>query len=111
VLQAAYRRRRDLMNAAFRQHMPEWVNWQEVHGGLYYWAELPEQADTSREGPIFRAALEAGVLYVPGDLCFAETPSRPGPRNCVRLSFGGTPSHQIEEGVQRLGGVLKNARL
>jgi 2-aminoadipate transaminase len=111
VLQAAYRRRRDLMNAALRQHMPECVSWQEVRGGLYYWAELPERADTSCEGPIFRAALEAGVLYVPGDLCFAETPSRPRPRNCMRLSFGGTPSHQIEEGIRRLGGVLKNARL
>lgn len=110
TLQAAYRRRRDLMNAAFRQHMPAFVKWQEVRGGLYYWAELPERADTSHDGPIFRAALEAGVLYVPGDLCFAGTPSRPRPRNCMRLSFGGTPSHQIEEGARRLGGVLKNAQ-
>lgn len=111
VLQAAYRRRRDLMSAALRRQMPEWVNWQEVRGGLYYWAELPERADTSREGPIFRAALEADVLYVPGDLCFAGMPSGPRPRNCMRLSFGGTPSHQIEEGVRRLGDVLKALRL
>jgi 2-aminoadipate transaminase len=111
ALQAAYRRRRDLMNAALRQHMPSCVRWQEVRGGLYYWAELPERADTSRDGQIFRAALDAGVLYVPGDLCFAETASRPRPRNCMRLSFGGTPSRQIEEGIRRLGAVLASARL
>ncbi|MBI5396383.1 MAG: PLP-dependent aminotransferase family protein [Verrucomicrobia bacterium] len=111
VLRAGYRRRRDLMNAALQQHMPKFVSWQEVRGGLYYWAELPERADTSRGSPIFVNALDHGVLYVPGDLCFAETPARPKPRNCMRLSFGGTPSHQIEEGVRRLGGVLKNARL
>jgi len=111
ALQTAYRRRRDLMNAALRRHLPPCVRWQEVRGGLYYWAELPERADTSRDGPIFRAALEAGVLYVPGDLCFAKTPSRPRPRNCMRLSFGGTPSLQIEEGIRRLGVVLTRARL
>lgn len=111
AMQAGYRQRKELMRSALRRFFPPSVAWQEVHGGLYYWPELPPQADTGREGRLFRAALEESVLYVPGDLCFANSPGRPKPKNCMRLSFGGTPSHQIEEGIQRLGGVLKSSGL
>jgi len=111
AMQAGYRRRRDLMRAALERHFPRSVRWQEVRGGMYYWPELPPQADTSRDGPIFRAALDAGVLYVPGDLCFTDSPLRPKPKHCMRLSFGGAASSQIEEGIRRLGVVLKGVGL
>ncbi len=104
---AGYRRRKELMGGALRKYFPSSAKWQEANGGLYFWPELPAQHDTSRDGAIFRAALDAGVLYVPGDLCFANSPLRPRPKNCMRLSFGGTPSSQIEEGIKRLGTVLR----
>lgn len=106
-MHAGYRRRKELMGGALRKYFPSSAKWQEANGGLYFWPELPAQHDTSRDGAIFRAALDAGVLYVPGDLCFANSPLRPRPKNCMRLSFGGTPSSQIEEGIKRLGTVLR----
>ncbi|MCX6897201.1 MAG: PLP-dependent aminotransferase family protein [Verrucomicrobia bacterium] len=107
-MHAGYRRRKELMGSAMKKYFPPSAKWQEASGGLYFWPELPATADTSRDGAIFRAALDAGVLYVPGDLCFASSPLRPKPKNCMRLSFGGTPSNQIEEGIKRLGAVLRS---
>ncbi|MCX6909222.1 MAG: PLP-dependent aminotransferase family protein [Verrucomicrobia bacterium] len=110
-MHAGYQRRKELMGGALKKHFPSSVKWQEASGGLYFWPELPAQADTSRDGAIFRVALDAGVLYVPGDLCFASSLLRPKPKNCMRLSFGGTPSGQIEEGIKRLGAVLRSRGL
>jgi 2-aminoadipate transaminase len=110
-MQAGYRRRKEQMGGALKKHFPPSAKWQETSGGLYYWPELPASCDTSRAGAVFRAALDAGVLYVPGDLCFAPSPLRPKPTNCMRLSFGGTPSAQIEEGIRRLGAVLRSQGL
>ncbi|MBI5821881.1 MAG: PLP-dependent aminotransferase family protein [Verrucomicrobia bacterium] len=107
-MHAGYRRRKELMGDALKKYFPPAAKWQEANGGLYFWPELPAQHDTGRDGAIFRAALDAGVLYVPGDLCFANSPLRPKPNNCMRLSFGGTPSAQIEEGIKRLGAVLRS---
>ena len=107
-MQAGYRRRKERMGGALKTYFPSSAKWQETSGGLYFWPELPASCDTSHDGAIFRAALDAGVLYVPGDLCFAPSPLRPKPKNCMRLSFGGTPSAQIEEGIQRLGAVLRS---
>ena len=102
-MHAGYRRRKEWMGSAMKKYFPPSAKWQEAGGGLYFWPELPAAADTSHDGAIFRAALDAGVLYVPGDLCFADSSLRPKPKNCMRLSFGGTPSAQIEEGIKRLG--------
>ncbi len=110
-MHAGYRRRKELMGGALKKHFPSSAKWREASGGLYFWPELPAQADTSHDSAIFRAALDAGVLYVPGDLCFAPSPLRPKPKNCMRLSFGGTPSGQIEEGIKRLGAVLRSCGL
>lgn len=60
-----------------------WV-WQKPEGGMFLWLKGPPAFDTSREGRFFQNAVKDGVLYVPGDLCFA-----PGsPKNYMRLSFG-----------------------
>lgn len=110
-MHAGYRRRKEWMGSAMKKYFPPSAKWQEAGGGLYFWPELPAAADTSHDGTIFRAALDAGVLYVPGDLCFADSSLRPKPKNCMRLSFGGTPSAQIEEGIKRLGAVLRSCGL
>jgi 2-aminoadipate transaminase len=73
------------------------------HGGLYVWVTLPEGMDTSRHGKLFAAALERGVLYVPGDYCFGEeNPSR----HQLRLSFGQVALERIETGIQRLAAAV-----
>jgi 2-aminoadipate transaminase len=76
------------------------------HGGLYVWVTLPPAFDTSRTGPLFDAAVHAGVLYVPGDYCFQPDDRGEVPRNHLRLSFGQVHPDDIEPGVRKLCGVI-----
>lgn len=69
------------LNAALRRE--SW-HWERPEGGLYIWMTAPDEIDTGFESDFHAAAIEAGVIYVPGELCHAEG----YPRNRVRLSFG-----------------------
>ncbi len=42
-----YRRRRDVMLEALREHFPAQASWTEPEGGLFIWATLPGYIDTS----------------------------------------------------------------
>ncbi len=46
---------------------------------------------------LVRAALEQGILHVPGDLCFAEGT----PHACARLSFGALAADRLPEAARR----------
>ena len=52
-------------------------------------------------------ALAKDVLYVPGELCYANDPTRRKPENAMRISFGGGTEQNIQLGIERLGGVLR----
>ncbi|MFW6353242.1 MAG: PLP-dependent aminotransferase family protein [Verrucomicrobiota bacterium] len=71
--------------------------WEIPVGGLLMWAVAPDGFDTSLESPFCRACLEHEVVYVPGDLCFAERE----PRNGVRLSFGVLDPPSLREAARR----------
>jgi len=47
------------------------------------------------------------VLYVPGELCYADDATRRKPDNEMRISFGSASEKNIRVGIQRLGAVLK----
>jgi DNA-binding transcriptional MocR family regulator len=40
---------------------------------------------------------------VPGELCYANDPTRRAPKNEMRLSFGNASEANIKEGIARLG--------
>jgi 2-aminoadipate transaminase len=101
-----YARKAAVMTAALREHFPASVRWQEPQGGMYVWARLPERFNAGLRSACFRRALAREVLYVPGELCYAEDPTRPKPRHEMRLSFGGATLDDIREGIARLGAVL-----
>ena len=63
------------------------ICYERPKGGLYVWLELPEHIDTGTDGELFRRAMEAGVLYVPGGYCYPDEGERPR-NNMIRLSFG-----------------------
>ncbi|MCU0771470.1 MAG: PLP-dependent aminotransferase family protein [Verrucomicrobia bacterium] len=94
------------MLKAFETHMPSAVDWWTPDGGLYFWVRLPPGLAAGRNSRVFQEAVRAGVLYVPGELCYAADPSRPIPVNEMRVSFGGAKLADIPEGVARLGRVL-----
>ncbi len=97
-----YRERRDVMLDALEEHMPDGVHWTRPKGGLFLWATLPEYINTS---DLFKIALEKNVAFVPGESFFANG----GGQNTMRLNFSMMPPEKINEGIARLGQVVKQA--
>jgi 2-aminoadipate transaminase len=102
-----YARKAAVMKRAMAEHFPANVEIWEAGGGLYFWARLPKGISTGVKSKVFQAALKADVLYVPGELCYADDPSRAKPDNELRISFGSANEENIRKGIARLGKVLK----
>lgn len=107
-VRAGYTVKRDAMLAAAEREFREMpgVSWHHPHGGLYVWMSLPETIETGFRSELFRAAVEEGVMYVPGELCYAQ----PGPsrkHHQMRLSFGVQTPAGIEEGMRRLARAVR----
>ncbi len=105
-LRASYQTKLEAMLEGAEAHLAplEGVTWIRPNGGLYVWLTLPESIDTGPNGPLWDRALEAGVLYVPGEYCYP----REGPRktNTIRLSFGVESVEKIHEGMDGLGRAI-----
>lgn len=107
-IQRRYAQKAALMRRALQQHFPEQVELWEPAGGLYYWARLPRWVKTGIKSKVFKAALERDVLYVPGEFCYCDDPTRPKPNHEMRISFGNATEKEIREGIARLGSVLRH---
>ena len=105
-LQARYARKAQTMLRALRKHFPPAVEWLEPRGGMYFWARLPCRLRSGTKSRLFRTALRHNVLYVPGELCYADDATRARPDHEMRLSFGSATEQEIREGIKRLGAVL-----
>ena len=99
-----YAAKRDAMLEALDTHLGgrEGIAWTRPTGGLYVWLTLPPGADTSPDGPLWTAAMDEGVLYVPGAYCYGPDPSRRPPTHAMRLCYGVADAAQIREGIARL---------
>jgi 2-aminoadipate transaminase len=106
-LRRRYARKADVMAAALRKHFPPEVEWSMPEGGLYFWARLPGAAKAGTKSKLFQAALRSNVLYVPGELCYAEDPTRRKPAHEMRISFGSSTEQDIHRGIERLGRALR----
>ncbi len=107
-LAETYRGKRDAMLDALDEHFGPLgidVSWTRPRGGLYVWLSLPEEIDTGRDSPFFARCLEEGVLYVPGEYAFPDSPT-PALRNCARLSYGVEGEGRLREGIRRLARAL-----
>lgn len=112
AVHAGYRAKRDAMLAALDAHLPPGsiagVSWTRPTGGLYVWLSLPLALDTSRRGGMFDDCLKRCVLYVPGEYCFHPDEHGHVPQNHMRLCYAVTPLEQIEPGIARLAGAIKD---
>ncbi len=98
-LRQHYRRKRDALSAVFTSEdlgAMGW-HWEMPQGGLYFWLRGPSGLDTGTESVFCRQALENGVLYVPGGLCYGDDP----PPNYVRISFGVLQEAELAEAGRR----------
>lgn len=102
-LRTVYKKKRDLMLSALESEFKDFpaAQWTVPDGGFYVWFTL-DGIDTGPNGPLVPAALEAGVLYVPGE--FGHVPDANGhrPKNECRLCYGVATEPEITEGIRRL---------
>ena len=95
-----YKKKRDVMLNALDKYFPQEVTWTKPQGGFFVVATLPEYIDT---GEMFKEAIKENVAYVPGAPFFADGKGK----NTMRLSFCYPSEKDIEEGIKRLGKVIK----
>jgi len=100
TIRKLYREQCAAMLAALTQHMPQGVRWNTPRGGMFLWAELPQGMDASS---VLAKAIEQNVAFVPGAPFFAADPVV----ESLRLAFVTVPPARIEEGVERLAGVIR----
>jgi 2-aminoadipate transaminase len=99
---ALYARRAELTGKALAAHMPEGTTWTTPEGGFYIWVTGPAGVDTVA---LSAAARARKVAYVPG------RPFYPGDDGGtqIRLAYSRVADDLIDEGVRRIGDVLRTA--
>jgi len=101
-LRTTYRQRRDIMLAAMEHYFPQEVSWSHPAGGLFLMVYLPQYIDAQE---LLQEALAYKVAFVPGvDFHVGNSG-----HNTFRLNFSHESPPMIEEGMKRLGQLLKNA--
>lgn len=100
VLRRHYGQRRDAMLEALDRYFPKSARWTKPDGGVFLWVTLPPGADS---GHLLEAALNEGVAFVPG----GEFHLNGEGKNTMRLNFSNMPPARIEEGIKKLGGLLR----
>lgn len=68
---------------------------------MFVWVTLPEGTDSAQL--LERAVREARVAFVPGGAFFPDGSGR----NTLRLSFSCADDARIDEGIARLGRLLR----
>ena len=106
-LQKRYAHKARVMKLAIKKHFPRAVEWWEPEGGLYFWARLPRGLQSGVKSKVFSTALKNDVLYVPGEICYADDAARRKPNHEMRISFGNASEEDLREGIKRLGTVLR----
>jgi 2-aminoadipate transaminase len=103
TVRAEYARRRSALLAALGRHLPAGVTWTTPdESGFSLLVTLPEGLDASALLP---RATDRGVAYAPGVFFFVGGQGSAS----LRLSFAALPASRIEEGVRRLGDVVREA--
>ncbi|MDP2872070.1 MAG: PLP-dependent aminotransferase family protein, partial [Bacillota bacterium] len=92
-----YRKRRDAMLGAIKEHLPAGTRATAPQGGLFVWVRLPEGLSATELLP---QACAAGVAFMPGTAFCAEAAEG---EQYVRLNFASQAEREIVEGVRRLG--------
>lgn len=95
-----YKPKRDMMINAMKEYFPEGYTCYKPKGGMFAWVTLPEGIDTET---MFLDAIKEKVAYVHGKAFHVDG----GGERSMRLNFSYSTNPQIEEGMKRLGNVIK----
>lgn len=104
TLRSAYRRKKEVMLDAIRQHFPQDVTMTDPDGGLFTWATFPQGFDATA---FMRdvALPQARVAYVPGASFFPVTERA----NHARINYSAQSDDRIREGITALGQALRQS--
>lgn len=95
-----YQRQAQAMMNAMDKYFPPSVKYTKPHGGMFLWVTLPEGI---RAMDLFPKALEKKVAFVPGDPFYIQADNV----NTMRLNYTNADCETIDEGIRRLGELLK----
>ncbi|MGA1792821.1 MAG: PLP-dependent aminotransferase family protein [Thermoplasmatota archaeon] len=96
-----YGKKQRIMAKAMDDFMPkEYIRWPVPEGGMFLWATLNENINTT---DMFTDAIEQNVAYVIGSAFFADGSGT----NCMRLNFTHPADDKIVVGVERLAKVVE----
>ena len=95
-----YRKQAHAMTQAMDRYFPSTVKYTRPRGGMFLWVTLPEGVSAMS---LFPRALEKKVAFVPGDPFYTDAKNA----NTMRLNYTNADSETIEEGIRRLGDLLR----
>lgn len=95
-----YKKQAHAMMAAMDRYFPSTVKYTKPHGSMFLWVTLPEGMSAMT---LFPKALEKKVAFVPGDPFYVCVENA----NTMRLNYTNADCETIEEGIRRLGSLLK----
>jgi 2-aminoadipate transaminase len=104
AVRQTYHERRDVMLTALESHFPRSASWNKPSGGMFFWVRLPDGSDARA---ILNKCIEHNVAFVPGTEFYPDGSGK----NTMRLNFTNATSADIEQGIKRLGEVLKESGL
>lgn len=99
-IKALYKEQAQAMINAMDKYFPQTVKYTRPHGGMFLWVTLPEGKSAMS---LFPKALEKKVSFVPGDPFYINVENA----NTMRLNYTNADCQTIEEGIHRLGDLLK----
>ncbi len=100
TIRAAYKRQKDAMLTAIETHFPAETSFTRPEGGMFIWVTLPERLSALE---LFEHAASEKVVFVPGTPFFVDG----GGTHNMRLNFSNADESKIEEGMARLGRIIK----
>jgi len=104
ILRQTYKHRRDCMLAAMAEYFPASVLRNHPNGGMFLWVKLPAHFNAR---DILLKCLERKVAFVPGQEFYSDGSGE----NTIRLNFSNATPENIEEGIRRIGEVLREVGL
>lgn len=99
-IKALYKEQAQAMLDAMAKYFPSTVKYTKPHGGMFLWVTLPEGVSAMS---LFPKALARKVAFVPGDPFYIGVENA----NTMRLNYTNADCATIEEGIHRLGDLLK----
>jgi 2-aminoadipate transaminase len=94
-----YGERCQRMQDSIDRYFPAEARATRPEGGLFLWVEMPEYISGEE---VFAEAIKEKVAVVPGSPFFTD-----GRKNFLRLNFSNQSPDKIEEGIKRVGDVIK----